>query len=81
MKLEHEIESEKFMAKLVVARFTDGKMNMIGRCLAYCGDPQVLIRDQNGEKVWWRADMCAVVEMGNLSEEEAATLLPLGGSK
>ena len=31
-----------------------------GRIIAYCDAPQVLIETEDGEKVWWRADLTSV---------------------
>ena len=28
-----------------------------GKVIAYCDAPQVLIEDEAGEKLWWRADL------------------------
>jgi hypothetical protein len=42
------------IAKYGVGNGTRG----LGRVLAYCEAPQVLIQPEDGEPFWWRADQC-----------------------
>ena len=34
----------------------------LGRVLAYCAEPQVLIQPKEGEPFWWRVSLCAEVQ-------------------
>lgn len=29
-----------------------------GKVVAYCDQPQVLIEQEDGSQIWWRADLC-----------------------
>lgn len=49
----------------VQAMFThaDGSRgpHVVGRVVAYCDAPQLLIETEDGEHVWWRADLTELV--------------------
>ena len=48
---------------LVVARTGPGSVQFVGRVIAYCDAPQVIIEDADGDQSHWRADMCKVVDI------------------
>jgi len=52
---------EKDFGKLIAIKWGVGGINEVGRMIAYCDHPQILIETISGEKIWWRADMSEVV--------------------
>lgn len=46
----------------VAAMTGTGQLHALGRVVAYCEAPQVLILTEDGTKIWWRADMTVEVE-------------------
>ena len=48
---------------LVVARTGPGSVHAVGRVIAYCDAPQVIIEDADGDQSHWRADMCKAVDL------------------
>ena len=58
---------------LIVARTGPGSVHVVGRVVAYCDAPQLIIEDANGKQTHWRADMCKAVD---LPDDVAETLRP-----
>jgi len=50
------------LGKWVVAKTAQGNFFGEGRVKGYCDAPTVQIETDDGEKIWWRADLCEVVE-------------------
>lgn len=55
--------NEKALGRLVSARASDGHLVGVGRMIAYCDAPTVQIQTASGGKIYWRADMCEVLEV------------------
>lgn len=54
----------------VVAKYGGGAgTRAVGRVIGYCDAPQFLIEDDNGQRVWWRADMTSPAQPRPLARE------------
>lgn len=49
------------MLEFVEAMDGQGGLFAFGRVVALCDAPQALIEKPNGDKIWWRQDMCKSV--------------------
>lgn len=63
--------SDRYLGKILVAKFGTGGFNFAGRCIAYCDAPTVTVEPADGKQAHWRADLTEVV----VDNEEVALLI------
>ena len=67
--------NENTLGKLIIARTAQGAIMAVGQQVSWTDGPTVSIRKPNGERIFWRADLCEVI-----ADEDAANwLVPLCG--
>lgn len=57
------INAEKYLGKLVIARTAQGEFKFIGKCISICDAPTIGINLRDGERAHWRVDMVEVVDL------------------
>lgn len=76
---EREAKDAVVTMKRVALRWANGKANGVeGRVIAYCHEPQVLIETDDGERVWYRADLTE--EVRRLANERNAPPTEVDGA-
>lgn len=55
------ITENNVMDYAVARTNADKRVVTMGQIIAYSGAPMVCIQDSNGDKMWWRADLCQIV--------------------
>lgn len=70
--------SEDSLNKIIVARFADGSLAGVGRCVTYVDAPTISLLKPDGTSMHWRADMCSVVD---LPADVSMALLPNSETK
>lgn len=58
----NEQEVHQNFGQRVDLNYKTGGVHATGRLIGYCDAPSVLIETEQGEKIWWRADITSLVE-------------------
>jgi hypothetical protein len=61
------------LGKLIVVRDGQGGLKSVGKAIAYCDHPTVIVEMTNGTRIQWAAHLCEVLTLADDVVEQLTT--------